>query len=91
MPDRIQAPRLSKANGLQIPPRLDPTVVTLHIYVKETQRRLCILRLPQQTTLARVRVEIVEGRKQLMAQKLNLTENQCRPKLVTILHRNPFT
>ena len=26
-----------------------------------------------------------------MAQKLNLTENQCRPNLVTILHRNPFT
>ena len=26
-----------------------------------------------------------------MAQKMNLTESQCRPKLVTILDRNPFT
>jgi len=58
MPERAQLPRQRK-EACTTPP-LDPTVVTLNVYVKETQRKLCTLRLPQQATLARVRAVIVE-------------------------------
>jgi len=91
MPDRLKPPRLTKTTAPPRPPPLDPTVVTLHVYVKETQRRLCTLRLPQQTTLARVRAAIVEKTKSIMMAKLNLTENQCRPKVITLLQRNRIT
>lgn len=46
--------------ALDAPKRDRRDVVHLRIIVMETKRKLCTLQLPQQTTLARVRSEIVD-------------------------------
>ena len=67
------------------PPRKD--VVRLSIIVKETEKKLCTLFLPQETTLARVRSEIVDKNLEKIKTNLFVSEQQCRPRLVVIWHR----
>ena len=73
--------------ALDAPKRQRRDVVHLRILVMETRRKLCTLQLPQQTTLARVRSEIVDKNLEKIKSNLYITEEQCRPRLVVIMHR----
>ena len=62
--------------------------VILKVVIKESQKQLDTLRLPQQTTLAMVRRCIVEKHKDLLMKSLVISEKHCKPMMVSILHLN---
>ena len=49
-------------------------MVTLHIVIKETRRRLCTLFLAETETLSKVREEILRKHKQVIVKNLHIKE-----------------
>jgi len=62
----------------------DQTNVILNIIVKETQRKLCTLKLPQHSTLDEVRAKILEKNLNVVKKNLFITEQQCLPRIIMI-------
>ena len=56
----------------------------LNIIVKETQRKLCTLKLPEHSTLEEVRAKIIQRNLKVIQKNLFISEKQCLPRMIML-------
>ena len=62
--------------------------IILCIQVKETQRKLCTLCLPETDTLLKVKEEILKKNKRVVVKNLFIKEEQCVVRIIKLFIRD---
>ena len=58
--------------------------IQLEVFVKETQKRLCKLRMQESDRLSQLRDEIVRVNKRVILKSLYISEEQCIGRIIKL-------